>query len=180
MMKDLSMHLLDISENSTRANALNIEIILIEDEASNLFSFSIKDDGKGMSDEMMASVRNPFTTSRTTRKVGLGIPMLEQTCLQCGGNLELRSEIGVGTFIKASMEYNNIDRPPLGDIANTIFLMVLMHPDINIKYIHVHNGKEYILDTKEVKEVLDGVPFDEPDVTQWLKENIYEGIQEIQ
>ncbi|MDR1530725.1 MAG: ATP-binding protein [Clostridiales bacterium] len=181
MMRELSMHIMDITQNSVRADARNVEVRVCEDLRANKLSFSVSDDGCGMSPELVEKVRDPFTTSRTTRKVGLGIPMLEQTCLQCGGFLEISSQVGLGTAIKAQMDYDNIDRPPLGDMANTIHVLAIMNPDINLKYIHQYisasgQGREYCLDMAEVKEVLDGLPLDEPSVMEWIKGNIEEGL----
>ncbi len=179
MMKDMSMHILDIAQNSIVANAKNITIEIDEDCENNIFSFSIADDGKGMSEEMLKVVQDPFTTTRTTRKVGLGIPLLAQTCRQCGGDIELTSTVGVGTTIKAKMNYNDIDRPPLGDIVNSLVILIVTNAQVCIKYIHRYNGKEYVLDMREVVEMLDGVPLDEPEVMGWLKDNLNEGIREI-
>ncbi len=179
MMKELSMHILDIAQNSISAGAKNVAVTIIENAEGNRLSFEITDDGCGMSEEILANVRNPFTTTRTTRKVGLGIPMLEQTCLQCGGNLELESTPGKGTRLFSYMDYDNIDRPPMGDIENTMFLLILMNENINFIYTHVYNGNEYVLDTAEVKEALEGVSFSNRDVSEWLKANIAEGIAEI-
>ncbi len=178
MMKEFSMHILDIVQNSVRAKATEVTVVLIEDVNNNIFSFSVLDNGCGMSEEMLANIRDPFTTSRTTRKVGLGIPMLEQTCEMCGGGLELTSELGVGTKLKASMQYDNIDRPPLGEFESSIQIMVIGNPEIDFKFIYRYNENEYELDMKEVKEVLDGVSLSDPEVITWLKDNIYEGIAE--
>lgn len=178
-MKELSMHILDIAQNSISAGANLITIEIVEDNARDIFSFLIVDDGCGMSPEVLQNVRNPFTTSRTTRKVGLGIPMLEQSCLQCGGHLELESEVGKGTRLFAVMEYNNIDRPPMGDIKNSMYLLILMNPDRDFVYRHTYNENLYELDTRELKEVLDGVPLNDPSVAEWLKDNIFGGIDEI-
>ncbi len=179
MMKDFSMHILDIVQNSIRANATKIEIKVTEDEMADLFLFSVADNGSGMSEAFMKEVRNPFTTSRTTRKVGLGIPMLEQTCQQCDGNLEIKSTLGVGTTIIATMSYKNIDRPPMGDLCSSIHIVVVTNPTVQFKYIHKFNNKEYILDTEVVQEILEDVPITEPSVMKWLKEDIEAGLAEI-
>lgn len=179
MMKELSMHILDIAENSTAAGATDIYIEINESPEENIFSFSIKDNGRGMKAEMLENVRSPFTTSRTTRKVGLGIPMLEQTCVACGGGLTIESEEGKGTYIKATMLFDNMDRPPLGDIESTMQIVLCMNTDINFIYKHIYNERSFIIDTKEIKEVLDGVPLNEPEIMQWMKENIHENLINI-
>ena len=180
MMRDLSMHIMDIVQNSISAGARKIEIV-VEDppEASEFFLFSVKDDGCGMDEEMVKKVRDPFSTSRTTRKVGLGIPMLEQTCTQCGGELELKSEVGIGTYICAKMCAGNMDRPPLGDIANTVLALAVSNEDLDIIFKQMRGEKEYVFDTAQIKEILEGVPFSEPEILGWLKENLVEGVASI-
>jgi hypothetical protein len=177
MMKELSMHIMDITQNSVRAQAKNIEITVTENPAENLFAFSVKDDGFGMSEELLKRVTDPFATTRTTRKVGLGIPFLRQTCEMCGGKLVLQSSEGKGTYLQASMEYDNIDRPPAGDIASSIFLIIQMNPGIIFKYSYSYNSGSFELDMREVLEVLGGVPADTPEVSAWLKENIREEME---
>lgn len=178
-MKEFSMHILDIAQNSTRAGADRVLITLDENIAGNRLVMEIADNGSGMSDEMVESIRNPFTTSRTTRKVGLGIPMLEQTCIQCGGFLDIKSKLGEGTIVHAEMEYNNLDRPPLGDVGSYMHILIVTNPDIDFKYLHRYNGKEYELDVRELREVLEGVPINEPSVMDWIKQSITEGLSEI-
>lgn len=179
MMKELSMHIMDITQNSVRADAKHITIEVTEDIINNIFSFSIEDDGKGMSKDFLESVRDPFKTSRTTRKVGLGIPFLQQTCNQCGGELILESTEGKGTYLKAVMEYDNIDRPPMGDLENSIFLLIVMNPGIIFKYSYIYNSEKYELDMAEVYEVLGDVSLETPEISEWLKENIREGMESV-
>ncbi len=171
------MHILDIVQNSIRAEASYIKILVDEDIVNNRLTFSVSDDGCGMSEEMLRTVRDPFTTSRTTRKVGLGIPMLLQTCRMCNGDLTLDSELGKGTTITATMDYDNIDRPPMGDMANSLYILIVANPSMDFYYRHKINEHEFELDTKEIREVLGDVPLNAPDVCQWLKETIYEGMK---
>ncbi len=178
MLREISMHILDIAQNSIVADATEIKISVNEDIDHNMLSFSIEDNGKGMTSEMTESVRDPFTTSRTTRPVGLGIPFLDQTCRQCGGCLTIQSEVGVGTKLVATMEYDNIDRPPLGDMAGSIQVLFIGHNGVNIIYEHTVNDKSFSISVKEIEEVLDGVPLNEPSVAIWIKENIEESILE--
>ncbi len=179
MMEELSMHILDIAENSITASATDVYIEINEDTVCNTFVFTIKDNGCGMNKEMVENVRSPFTTSRTTRRVGLGIPFLEQTCIQCNGNLLLESEEGTGTTLIATMHHDHIDRPPLGDIASTMQIILCLNENINFIYKHVVNGNEFVIDTKEIKDELDGVPLNQPDVMLWMKETVQEGLQDI-
>ncbi|MDR2904040.1 MAG: ATP-binding protein [Clostridiales bacterium] len=179
MMKDLSMHILDIAQNSVRAEATDITIEIDENVARNTLSITVADNGRGMSAELLKTVRDPFTTSRTTRKVGLGIPMLEQTCLQCDGRLALESTPGKGTTITAAMAYNHIDRPPLGDLADSLLILLITNQAIHFIYNHRYNGETFVFDTAEIREILGDTPFDLPEVRDWIKEYMTEGIAEI-
>ncbi len=173
------MHILDIVENSIRADSPVVTIEVNEDIANNILTFSIIDGGKGMPEQIFKNIKNPFVTSRKTRKVGLGVPMLDRTCILSGGDLFIQSEIGKGTVVKGYLEYYNINRPPIGDMAGTIFLLIIMHPQVDFKYIHKYNGKEYYLDTREIRNILDGISITEPIVMEWLKQTIKEGLKRI-
>ncbi len=173
-MKELSLHILDIIHNSIRAEAELIELDLIEDTEKDILVFTVKDDGKGMSPEMAESVVNPFTTSRTTRKVGLGIPMLKAAAELTGGGIELSTELGVGTKISATFGYSSIDRQPLGDMVETILGLVTSHEEIDFVYRHCVEGRDFVFDTREIKRVLDGVSFKVPEVMLWIKDFLRE------
>lgn len=153
-MTDLSMHILDIAENSINAGAKNIGIFINEDEKSNLLTIEITDDGKGMTKEETEAIQNPFVTSRTTRKVGLGIPLLKESAEIAGGRIEIHSGDGKGTKVKAYFEYNHIDRRPLGNIAETLISIILFSEDTGINYRHIKNGKEFEFNTNEIKSQL--------------------------
>lgn len=179
MMKDLSMNVLDITQNSISAGAKKIYITVNENILNNILTITIADNGCGMSEDILRIVKNPFTTSRNTRKVGLGIPMLDQTCSMCGGNLDIKSEPLKGTTIIATMEYNNLDRPPLGNISEAIYILIITNTLISFKYTHTYNNNIYVLDTDEIHEILGDVPFTEPDIMEWIKLNIEEGVSEL-
>ena len=178
-MKDLSLHILDIVQNSISAGADNISIVLEEDTAANTYTIMVKDDGCGMSPEVVARVTDPYYTSRTTRKVGLGIPLLKQNAEQAGGSFHIESQPGEGTLLTASFVHNNIDRPPTGDMAGVMVILTGANPDINFCYRHRVNDTEYVFDTIEVKEALDGLPVNEPQVMKYLKEMIRENLADI-
>lgn len=178
-MKEMSMHILDIATNSVRAEAKNVDILVKEDIVQNKFEFVIKDDGKGMTKQMLESIKDPFTTSRTLRKVGLGIPLLSQNCQICGGYLDIESEVDVGTTLTSMLEYNHIDRPPLGDIASTVAGLITSNESINIKYTHEYNETSFDISTNELLEELDGVPLTEISVMKWLRDFIKENIEEL-
>lgn len=178
-MRELSMHILDIAMNSVRANASEIQIKVHEQVNQNLFQFIIEDNGPGIPDEIFKTIKDPFTTSRTMRKVGLGIPLLNDTCLLCHGTLEIKTECGVGTIVDAKMDYDHIDRPPLGDIVSTIVGLVTSNATKNIHYEHTYNEQAFEFQTKELQEVLGEVPLTDLSVYKWIKDFIKENLEEI-
>ncbi len=179
-MKDLSLHILDIAQNSISAKATFIEILLVEDTLNDLFSITIRDNGCGMSKETLEKVVDPYYTSRTTRKVGLGIPLLKQNAERCEGHFSITSEENKGTELVATFRYNNIDRPALGDIAGVIVILATSNPKIDFVYTHRYNSKEYCFDTREVTKALEGTPINDLKVTRFLKEMVKENLDEIQ
>ena len=153
-MEDLSLHILDVAENSIIAGAKNIEILIDENSEKDLLTIEIIDDGSGMDKEMTEKITDPFVTTRTTRRVGLGIPLLKESAEDTNGKLEIMSEKGLGTKIKATFQYSHIDRKPLGDIKETLISLIIGNPEINFKYIHKHNDQTFEFDTKKMKEDL--------------------------
>jgi anti-sigma regulatory factor (Ser/Thr protein kinase) len=178
-MNELALHILDIVQNSISAKARLIEISIIENAEKDLLEIDITDNGKGIAPEMLENVTDAYVTSRTTRKVGLGLPLLKQNAEQTGGSLKIESELGKGTVVKAVFGYSHWDRPPIGDIAGTICLLVTANPDIDFVYLHKTAQEEYIFDTKEVKEALGDVPISSPEVYRLLKEMIEANLDEI-
>jgi hypothetical protein len=170
---------MDIIQNSIVAEASCIEIELIENKAENIYSISIKDNGKGMLAEMLANVTDPYCTSRTTRKVGLGIPLFKQNAERAGGSLTISSELGKGTLLKAVFQHDNLDRPMMGDIAGVIVLTAAANENIRFVYTHKTESGEYVFDTEEIKEALDGMRMNQPEVIRYLKEMIKENLTEI-
>jgi len=172
-VKELSLNILDVTENSVTAGAKNITLSLIED-ADGILTLTIADDGCGMSPEMTSRVTDPFTTSRTTRKVGLGLPLLKLAAEQTGGEMSVRSEQGVGTTVTASFNTRHIDFTPLGDMISTLTTLIMGSPDIDFLYIHNTPEHEVRLSTAELREVLGDVPLSSPDVIEWIKEYLME------
>lgn len=148
-MEDLSLHILDIAENSISASAKRIEIRIDEDEGRDLLNIEIKDDGNGMDEQTLQKVLDPFFTTRTTRRVGLGLSLLAQATRESDGTIELDSKPGKGTTIKASFRYSHLDRKPLGDIDETLRILVVGHPGIDFLYEHRKNDSIYRFDTRE-------------------------------
>jgi len=178
-MNDLALHLLDIVQNSISAGATLITILLDEQPEKDTMTLSIADNGRGMSAQQVQNVTDPYFTSRTTRKVGLGIPLFKQSAEASGGNLEIRSKEGEGTTITAVFGHSHFDRLPTGNIANAVMLLVSSNPDIDFVYVYRYNAEEYIFDTREVKEALDGVPVNEPQIIKYLEEMIAENMQDV-
>lgn len=173
-MKELSLNILDIAQNSVKAEASEITISLTEDE-SGMLTLEIGDNGCGMSEEMLSRVTDPFTTSRTTRKVGLGLPFLKLAAEQTGGEMSIDSKLGEGTVVKAVFDTKSIDFTPLGDIISTVTTLVMGSPDIDFLFTHKAPGTDVRLDTKELRAVLgDDVPLSSPDVIVWIKEYLKE------
>ncbi len=172
VVEDLSLHILDIAENSITAGAGRIEIRISEDIRGNLLTVEISDNGKGMDKELLENACDPFYTTRTTRRVGLGIPFLAQSARESNGDISVKSEKGKGTAIKASFQYDHIDRRPIGNIGQTMIVLIMSNPDIDFIYEHRRNDKEYILNTAEIKRELDGVPINTPDVIKIIKDDI--------
>jgi anti-sigma regulatory factor (Ser/Thr protein kinase) len=147
-MRDISLHILDIAENSVKAGAKNIEIKIEENDNKDFLSIEITDDGQGMKQDMAEKVTDPFVTTRTTRKVGMGLPLLKASAEQAEGSLTIDSVLGKGTKIKAVFKLSHIDRKPLGNMTDTIIALVMFNSETNIKYIHKRNNKEFIFDSK--------------------------------
>jgi len=178
-MKDLSMHIMDIMQNSVVAGASLITMEIAESRKDNFWQFSISDDGCGMDANTLAKVTDPYYTSRTTRKVGLGIPLLKQNAERCGGFLNMESEPGKGTTLVSRFELTHLDRPVLGDVPGVIVLTVSAHPEIEFVYTHKTNDGEFVFDTREIKEVLEGMPLSDPKIIRYLREMIEENLLEI-
>lgn len=174
-MRDLSLHLLDITMNSIRANASLIEIKLIESKQDDYLILIIKDNGDGMTKQMLEDIKNPFFTTRLTRKVGLGIPLLSAMASRCEGEVLIESEVKVGTKVKMTIKLSHIDRPPFGDIHNTISSLIYLEPNINFLYEHQNDELNYVFSTKSIKEVLQDVPINHLSVMNWIRNELEEG-----
>lgn len=173
------MHILDIAQNSIVAGAALIQIIVDENIKEDMLTIIIEDNGKGMTEEELSMVTNPFFTSRTTRRVGLGIPMFKASAEACDGAFKIDSVKGKGTYIEAKFKHSHIDRAPLGNIPDTMVVLIASDVNINFVYKHIKNNKQYILNTREIKEVLGEVPINDIEVLDWVKSNIAEGIKDL-
>ncbi len=179
-MRELALHLMDIAENSVAAKASRIEIDVIEDSQRDRLWMCVEDDGCGMDAEMVAKVIDPFVTSRTTRKVGLGIPLLKEAAEACNGYLTITSQPGTGTRLEVEFQHSHIDRMPLGNLPDTILSLVIGHPQVNWVFNYQVDGRSYQFDDQPIKDTLDGVPLTEPDILAYLRDSLYQGVQQIQ
>lgn len=179
-MKELSLNILDIAHNSVKANASLIEITVTESVSSDVVSIKIRDNGCGMSKEFLDKVIDPFVTTRTTRKVGLGIPLLRQQALDTDGRFEIDSTEGNGTTVYAEFKLTHLDRAPIGDMSSTIISLISAQPDIRYIYMHKTDKGEFLFDTDVIKTELDGIPLTEPEILVWLGDYIKENLQIIE
>ena len=178
-MKDLASHIMDIVQNSIRACAGEIEVYVEESQVDNRLTIRIRDNGCGMSAETVARVRDPFFTSRTVRKVGLGIPLLKQNAERTGGSFSITSREGEGTTVRAEFVLSNWDTPPRGDMGGTVVLLATANPEIEFIYRHITAKGEYVFDTREVKETLGDVPINHLEIVSALQELVRENIREL-
>lgn len=178
-MRELSLNVLDIAQNSISANASLIEIEVLEDTKKKELLIGIYDNGRGMTPEQVQNVQDPFFTTRTTRKVGMGIPLFKLAAEQTGGSLEITSEVGVGTRVRTLFKTDSIDFTPIGDMDSTIIMLITMNTDRDFIYRFGIDENEFTLSTEELKGILGDVPLSEPSVTQWIKEYLSEQTQNI-
>ncbi|NLN42589.1 MAG: sensor histidine kinase [Clostridiales bacterium] len=178
-MQDLSLHLLDLVQNSIAAEANLIEISIEEDEKKDWLSIVVDDNGKGMDEETIEKAVDPFYTTRTTRKVGLGLPLFRATAQRCGGDLRIQSIVGRGTRIQIELQLKHIDRPPFGRMEDTIVSLILCNAEIDFVYSHKTNYGEFILDTREVRKIIGELPINNTEVIAWIQSYIREGLNEI-
>ena len=182
-MKELSLNILDVAENSVKAGASLTQILLTEQGGT--LKLEIVDDGCGMSEDVVRSVVDPFYTTRTTRKVGMGIPLLKLACEQTDGSLSISSvteeadPVAHGTHVTATFNTNHIDFTPLGDVSASILTLIQGHPDTDFFFRHQVDDKVVELDTRELREVLEDVPLNSYDVMEWIGGNLQEQYQAL-
>jgi len=178
MMTELSLNALDIAQNSIVAKATLVEIDVEEDSIADRITIRVKDNGKGMSEDFLKEVEDPFITTRTTRKIGLGISFLKEAAEMTGGSIKLKSKLGKGTTITASFKKTHIDRQPLGDLTGTIVALVSLNPEIDFNVRYTVNGNEFVFSTQEVRVLLgDDAELNQPAIVSFLTEYIREHIE---
>jgi hypothetical protein len=178
-VQDLSLHILDIVENSLAAGAGRVEIRIEEDLGADRMILEIMDDGRGMEEHELRQAMDPFFTTKTTRRVGLGLPLLAEACRLCNGELSLESRPGNGTRVRATFQNSHIDRKPLGEIGDTLMTLIVGHPEVDLRYEHRKDGKSFSLDTREIKSDLGDVPLNAPQVVSALRNLIHSGLEEL-
>ncbi len=178
-MRELALHLLDIAENSISAKANDISITVEENSTTDRLRMVVEDNGKGMDAEMVARVTDPFVTSRTTRKVGLGIPLLKAAAEACKGGLTIQSELGKGTKVEVEFQLSHIDRMPMGNLASTILTLFIGSPEVRWIVTYITDEQSYVFDSKPIMETLAGVPLTDPAILAYLREMLEEGISSI-
>jgi anti-sigma regulatory factor (Ser/Thr protein kinase) len=178
-MKELALHVIDIIENGLNAGATRIELSIKEDTKQNLLQIEIEDNGRGIPAELISRVMDPFYTTRTTRRVGLGLSLFREASKRCGGVFKIRSKEGEGTFVHATFQRDHLDLAPLGDMAKSLQGLILGNPEVDFSYIHQVDGKLFQFSTQALKQELDDLPINHPKVVQYIGDFIRDGLAEL-
>ncbi len=178
-MRELSLHLLDIAENGVSAGAQNITITIVEDLRADRLKLAVEDDGRGMDAAMASQVTNPFITTRTTRKVGLGIPLLKLAAEMCDGGLTVESTPNVGTTVNVDFQRSHIDRMPLGDVVSTMLSLLVGWPQVHWTLRYRVDDEEFVFDDAPIKTELGDLPLSDPEVLKFLRGALREGIADV-
>lgn len=176
-MHELSLHILDVLENAREAGATRIILWVLEDEGKDVLKFKVIDNGHGMDNTLVEKALDPFTTSRQTRKVGLGLALLKATAEASGGTVRLVSRPGKGTVVEAVFKYSHVDRPPMGNLAGTISVFLVGAPGIHLRYIHRKNGNRYLFDSQVFAKEIGSLTLQEPSLFPLLLTGLETGIQ---
>ena len=175
----MSLHILDIVENSLAAGSRRVEIRVDENIAADRMVIEIVDDGCGMDEERVRKALDPFFTTKTVRRVGLGLPLLEEACRMSNGEMRIESSPGKGTRVRATFQHSHIDRKPLGNMRDTLITLMAGHPQLDLLYEHRRGGKTFSLDTREIRAELGEIPLDAPQVLSALRKLIQSGLEEL-
>lgn len=178
-MKEISMHIIDIMQNSIEAGAGRLSVTITEDFAADRFTLEITDNGRGMDKELLEKVTDPFFTTRTTRRIGLGLPLLKAAAERCDGEMTMASTPGKGTRVYAAFRHSHIDRAPLGNMIDTIVNTIVGHPDLDLLFTHRVGDKLLVFDAAELRGQLEDVPLNNPAVLNWLRNYLTEGYRDL-
>ena len=168
-MKDLSLYILDLVQNSLRAEAKFISISVKDSVSKDQLEIVIEDNGYGMDSELLAKVTSPFVSTRTTRKIGMGIPLFQMAAQLTGGTFQIDSTLGHGTKLRAVFIRSHVDTPPLGDMEETLITLVQGAPDVDFFYCYKTDSQTITFDTREIREILEDIPLNTPDVLVWIR-----------
>ena len=178
-MEDLSLHILDVAENSVNAGATFIQISIAENTVQDLLILTIEDNGRGMPPEFVQKVLDPFCTTRTTRKVGLGLSLLAQSARETGGDIRIQSFPDKGTVVTADFRPSHIDMKPLGNIADTITTLIAGNPETDFLFRYDQDNRNYSLDTREIRAALEEVPINSADVLSAIRGDLLEALHDL-
>jgi anti-sigma regulatory factor (Ser/Thr protein kinase) len=179
-VRELSLHVMDIVENGIAAGATLIEVAIVENRRGNQLGMTIKDNGRGIPADMLEKVIDPFYTTRTTRRVGLGLSLLREAARRCDGDFRMTSKEGEGTEVYVSFRLDHIDLAPLGDMAGSMTSLIMGNADVDFVYSYDIDGKVFRIDTREVKAELDGLPITHPEVIRYIGDSIRESQEEME
>ena len=167
-MRELALHILDLVQNSIEAGAGTVILEIMEDTRADKLIIRVSDNGRGMDPSIRSQVTDPFVTTRTTRKVGLGLPLIEMSTKRCDGYLTIHSVVGKGTVVEAGYVHSHWDRPPLGDMVETLKSIIVANPNLDFRFSHVFNDTGFSLQTSEITSILGDISLTHPDVLEWL------------
>jgi anti-sigma regulatory factor (Ser/Thr protein kinase) len=179
-MEDISLHILDIVENSINAGATLVKIRITEKSSEDIFTVRVEDNGRGIPQEHLREALDPFYTTRTTRKIGMGLALLAQSARETGGDINISSAANKGTVVEARFRPGHIDMRPLGDIADTLIVLITGNPRVDFDFSYVKDGRECKFDTREIKAELDGVPINSAAVTVHLRSHLRDILTDIE
>lgn len=179
MMTEISLNVLDVAQNSVKAKASLVEVSVEADTNANRLTIKINDNGCGMTEEQVSQVCDPFFTTRTTRKVGLGVPFFKEAAENTDGSFEIKSKVGEGTQVTAIFTLDHIDRMPLGDMSSTMHSLITLNKSIDFVYTYTVNDKSFKLDTRELREILGDVPFDVPEISAYIMDFLKSNKEEV-
>ncbi len=178
-MRELADNISDIAQNSVSAKASLLEITVTVNHAQDWIEIVFRDNGCGMSEEMVKTVAEPFTTTRKTRKVGLGLAFLKQTATMTGGDFSIESELGRGTTVSASFGLSNLDRPPMGDVAGAWYALVIMNTHMDFVLVYDYDDRRFEFDTRVIRATIEPLKLDDPEISAWIKDCLYQEIKEL-
>ncbi|WRS28735.1 sensor histidine kinase [Oscillospiraceae bacterium MB08-C2-2] len=173
-MLELSLHIMDVAQNAVSAGATLLELSILAQSDASCLEISLADNGKGMQPQQAQMAQDPFYTTRTTRKVGLGLPLFKMACQQTGGHFSVESEPGRGTVVTAVFYTHHIDMLPLGDVDGVVRLLIACNPELDVVYCYREDDTELRLDTRQMREQLGDIPLNSPEVTLWIQEYLQE------